>query len=639
MRRAATSALRRSLRPRRQFHNAAADPSSSVQITTLPNKIRVATESTPGHFSSLGLYVDTGASCEDASTSGVCHFLDRMAFKTTTTRSELDMATDMDKLGGQIYCSSSRETIMYQSAHFDQSTPLAMSLIADTVTNPAFLSDEIIAERDAARYEIREVSSKPEMILPEVLHEVAYGRTGLGNPLLCPEDRIDVIDEPIMRGFMKDWYRPERMVIAGAGIPHEQLVELTDKLFSSMKSTPVPAPTPTVTPHVRATNPTPSQFLPSAQAPSLYKSLTRAASSYLLPTSTLSPTLAPGRLHSRGYQGGHKFIQDSSTEFDHLYLAFEGVGIHDEDVYTLATMQVLLGGGGSFSAGGPGKGMYSRLYTHILNHHPQIDHCSSFHHIYTSTSLFGLFASYVPHAGKHGNTASQIFPYLAHQLSLLLYTAIAPAELERAKNQLKSSLVMALESRAVEVEDLGRQMLVHGRKVPVMEMCDRIDEVDAAKVREVASRVFGPDVRKSATVVAMGREDVRDWREMLKKYGLASFISKYVYDEALLNLLLVYPESRTHFESLLVLRNTNPVSSTLAQLLACVGESALFAIVVVPLAITHARDIPDRELGFPRVVARVFWGKMRMDDEDAESTGFSSWAEALLIDMSVRPYR
>lgn len=104
--------------------------------------------------------------------------------------------------------------------------------------------------------------------------------------------------------------------------------------------------------------------------------------------------------------------------------------------------------------------MYSRLYTHILNHYPQIDHCSSFHHIYTDSSLFGLFASFLP-AGSglgSGNTPSQILPHLIHQLSLLLYTAVPSVELDRAKNQLKSSLIMALESRAVEVEDLGRQV-------------------------------------------------------------------------------------------------------------------------------------------------------------------------------------
>ena len=53
----------------------------TTQITTLPNKIRVATDNTPGHFSSVGLYIDAGARHETQHNSGVFHFLDRMAFK------------------------------------------------------------------------------------------------------------------------------------------------------------------------------------------------------------------------------------------------------------------------------------------------------------------------------------------------------------------------------------------------------------------------------------------------------------------------------------------------------------------------------------------------------------------------------
>jgi len=368
-------------------------------------------------------------------------------------------------------CSCSRESIMYQSSHFHQSTPLALSLIADTVLNPSFLPEEIEAQRDAAFYELREITSKPDMILPEVLHNVAYGQTGLGNPLLCPEDRIHLIDETTLRQSMMDWYRPERMVIAGAGMQHEDLVELTDKYFASL----LPSTTISSSQQPR----TLSQQVPphplSPPLPSVAKSLTRAAS-YLFPNSLTSPMATPGST----YTGGHRFIQDKSAEFNHLYIAFEGVGIHDDDIYALATMQVLLGGGGSFSAGwftslislmyynyssagGPGKGMYSRLYTHILNHFPQVDHCASFHHIYTDSSLFGLFASFVPASSglRGGNTPGQIMPHLVHQLSLLLYTPIPEAELSRAKNQLKSSLMMALESRAVEVEDLGRQVRIH----------------------------------------------------------------------------------------------------------------------------------------------------------------------------------
>ncbi|KAI0828882.1 LuxS/MPP-like metallohydrolase [Trametes gibbosa] len=490
-----------------------ADP--PVITTTLPNGLRVATESTPGHFSSVGLYVDAGSRYETQATSGVSHFLDRMAFKTTLSRSEEQMASDIDALGGQILCSSARESIMYQSSHFHQGTPLALSLIADTVLHPAFLEEELEAQREAARYELREVSSKPEMILPEILHDVAYNGKALGNPLLCPEDRIDSIDGAALKQFMKKWYTPDRMVIAGAGMQHEELVELVDKHFASLTANKTALTRASTGPQQVPTN-----LLHSSQqsSPSLYKSLTRSASSYLSPElSSRQPPLNP----ESTYTGGHRFIHDSATEFNHVYLAFEGVGIHDDDVYAVATMQVLLGGGGSFSAGGPGKGMYSRLYTQILNHFPQIDHCASFHHIYTDSSLFGLFASVVPSSGRQANAPAHIFPHLVHQLSLLLYSNLPVAELSRAKNQLKSSLMMALESRAVEVEDLGRQVLVHGRKVPVSEMCEKIDAVDDATIRRVAARLFGPRTSARASVVVMGREDVGDYRGVLHKYGLA----------------------------------------------------------------------------------------------------------------------
>ena len=89
------------------------------------------------------------------------------------------------------------------------------------------------AQRSATEYEIRELSAKPRIILPEILHGIAYDGKGLGNPLLCPEECIDLIDALLMRHFLQQMYRPERMVIASAGLTHEELVELADKHFSS----------------------------------------------------------------------------------------------------------------------------------------------------------------------------------------------------------------------------------------------------------------------------------------------------------------------------------------------------------------------------------------------------------------------
>jgi processing peptidase subunit alpha len=110
--------------------------------------------------------------------------------------------------------------------------------------------------------------------------------------------------------------------------------------------------------------------------------------------------------------------------------------------------------------------------------------------------------------------------------------------LARARNQLKSSLVMALESRLVEVEDLGRQVQVHGHKISVEEMCARIDEVDLARLHRVANRVLRPSKQVAgahakplnfglgsgqATVVAQGNlEGLGDVRQALFKRGLGA---------------------------------------------------------------------------------------------------------------------
>lgn len=449
------------------------------------------------------------------------------------------MQTATSALGGNIMCAASREAIAYQSTHFQKATPLAVSLIADTIANAQFTPEEVEAQREAARYEIREFKSKPETYLPEVLHHVAYNGRTLGNPLFSPEERIDSIDTKLLLDTKKDWYRPDRMVIAGSGLDHQELIELVEKHFSSLKY--IPSVTPQLNTSTRLSStqaPISPHLLVPGQPSSLCKSMTRAAS-YLYNSGAPPQAEIPNPRSPVNYTGGHQFIHDPSLEFDHLYLAFEGSGIHDQDIYALATIQILLGGGGSFSAGGPGKGMYSRLYTHILNHYAQIDHCAAFHHIYTDSSLFGLFASFLPNTPHgQGNTAKDILPHLAHQLSLLLYTPIPTSELNRAKNQLKSSMVMALESKSLEVEDLGRQvrlafslsgiisptspeqLLVLDRKVPLEEMCEKIDEVTTDSLREVATRVFGSKITKQATVVCMGHDDVGDWKAVLRKYGV-----------------------------------------------------------------------------------------------------------------------
>ena len=65
------------------------------------------------------------------------------------------------------------------------------------------------------------------------------------------------------------------------------------------------------------------------------------------------------------------------------------MGCDDKDLLAAATLQSLLGGGDQFSAGGPGKGLTSRIFTRIL-HHPEVLSANSFNVSYADAGLFGI---------------------------------------------------------------------------------------------------------------------------------------------------------------------------------------------------------------------------------------------------------
>ncbi len=112
---------------------------------------------------------------------------------------------------------------------------------------------------------------------------------------------------------------------------------------------------------------------------------------------------------------------------------------------------MLLGGGGSFSAGGPGKGMYTRLYTNVLNRHHWMYSATAFNHAYADAGLFCIAASGPP--TKLGETVRIIVAEMTR-----LTQEIGDEEFNRAKKQLTSMLLMNLEARPVIFEDVARQV-------------------------------------------------------------------------------------------------------------------------------------------------------------------------------------
>ncbi|PIG81134.1 mitochondrial processing peptidase alpha subunit [Aspergillus arachidicola] len=522
------------------------DPVELDQITTLPNGIRVATESLPGPFSGVGVYVDAGSRYEDESLRGVSHIMDRLAFKSTKKRSSDEMLEVLEGLGGNIQCASSRESLMYQSASFNSAVPTTLGLLAETIRDPLITEEEVLQQLGTAEYEIGEIWAKPELILPELVHMAAYKDNTLGNPLLCPEERLGEINKAVVDKYREVFFNPDRMVVAFAGVPHDVAVKLTEQYFGDMQGQksnngPVLSGTGIETTLSNSQSaveegqvPTIPQFTPSSTTsttPASPKSessllsklpfLKNLSGSQKGSVSPLDPSLVEPSTFNltrpSHYTGGFLSLppipppaNPMLPRLSHIHLAFEALPISNPDIYALATLQTLLGGGGSFSAGGPGKGMYSRLYTNVLNQHGWVESCIAFNHSYTDSGIFGISASCSP------TRTPEMLEVMCRELQALTldngYSALQAQEVNRAKNQLRSSLLMNLESRMVELEDLGRQVQVHGRKVGVKEMCDHIDALTVEDLRRVARQVFGGNVQNKGqgTVNMVQLQEVED---------------------------------------------------------------------------------------------------------------------------------
>jgi processing peptidase subunit alpha len=494
------------------------DPVELDQITTLPNGVRVATEALPGHFSGIGVYVDAGSRYENDALRGVSHIIDRLAFKSTRGTTDEQMVEKMESLGGNIQCASSRESLMYQCATFNSSVAATVGLLAETIRDPLVTEEEVQQQLETADYEIGEIWSKPELILPELVHMAAYKDNTLGNPLLCPKERLPFINRDVVEAYRKEFYKPDRIVVAFAGVDHNEAVRLSEQYFGDMAKGQGPSLI-GVEQNSSSSNSSPQQQVFTANHPTptgappqtskllskipFLKGFSTSATSNATVNTSYDLNFPPiDTAIASHYTGGFLTLppipppqNPMLRRLSHIHLAFEALPISSPDIYALATLQTLLGGGGSFSAGGPGKGMYSRLYTNVLNQHGWIESCIAFNHSYTDSGLFGIAASCAP------SHVAQMLEVMCRELKSLGdetgYSALSASEVQRAKNQLRSSLLMNLESRMVELEDLGRQVQVHGRKVGAKEMCKKIEDVTIADLRRVARQVFGGQVQNA----------------------------------------------------------------------------------------------------------------------------------------------
>lgn len=170
---------------------------------------------------------------------------------------------------------------------------------------------------------------------------------------------------------------------------------------------------------------------------------------------------------------GQKAAKEKDTEQLHICLGYPGTFLGSDELYPMSVMNNLLGGA-----------MSSRLFQKIR------EEMGMAYSIYTYPSTYvgcGTFAVYAGVSPKNGHA---VLDETLKQLDLLCRDGVTEKEFREAKNQLRGSYLLGLESPGSRMQSMGRGQLHLDRCMTPEETVAKIEAVTIESVNAVARRIF-----------------------------------------------------------------------------------------------------------------------------------------------------
>jgi predicted Zn-dependent peptidase len=218
----------------------------SVAVTSLKSGIRVVTDTMPHlETASLGVWVNSGSRDERINEHGISHFLEHMAFKGTRRRTARQIAEEIEAVGGDLNAATSAESTAYYARVLKADVPLALDVLADILSEPAFDRDELVREQNVIVQEIGAVADTPDDLVFEHLQAIAFPEQSLGRSILGTAKTVRTFDSAKLRDHLARHYRAPDILIAAAGaVDHAAVVGEVEKRFAGFDGPAGPAPEP-----------------------------------------------------------------------------------------------------------------------------------------------------------------------------------------------------------------------------------------------------------------------------------------------------------------------------------------------------------------------------------------------------------
>ena len=138
----------------------------------------------------------------------------------------------MDAVGGQLNAFTAKECTCFYAKVVDEHLPLAMDVIADMATHPAFDPGEMEKEKGVVIEEIAMAEDTPEDLVHELLMLAHYGDQAVARPILGTEESVSGCARDCLSGYWRRMYRPQNAVLAVAGnYEWDAVLDLARKLL------------------------------------------------------------------------------------------------------------------------------------------------------------------------------------------------------------------------------------------------------------------------------------------------------------------------------------------------------------------------------------------------------------------------
>lgn len=390
----------------------------------------------------LGFYVRAGSGEETPAKRGISHFLEHVLFKRTRRRSTVEIARAIDRLGGDVDAFTTKEYTGFYAHTLDSRFSEALDLLGDIVLAPAFDSDDIEVERGVILEELGEANDNPDDLVHEMFVRSFWRTHPLGEPILGTAATVGAIGLGDLYRYYRALYTPDNLIVSVAGHVRElEVLESVEKLFRR-----------------------------------------RAARSNGV---SRRGEGRPAKPHS------HQNIQLKARrglEQAHVCLGVEGPSQSSGRRFAAHVVDIVLGGG-----------MSSRLFQEVREKRGLVYSIASSLNSYRLGGYETIYAACAP------KNLARVLEVTLRELKKLKRDGVRPRELAWAKQNLKGSMILGLESTVSRMSSQARQEFYFGRVAAAEEWLAKVDAVTSDEVAEEAERLFDGKVLSLAVVGNVGK--------------------------------------------------------------------------------------------------------------------------------------